>query len=501
MTLRPDVADRCTEVRLSEVVSALSCALDITEGQPQGHAVRTCLIGMRLADVVHLSPAERSSLFYTLLLKDLGCSSNSARLARLFGADDLQLKRAHKLTDWSDTRASARYAFNFSVPGRGPLARALHTLVLGVREKGSGREMTRTRCERGADIAAMLGLGPETAQAIRALDEHWNGAGMPYGLRGTDIPLLGRIAGLAQTVEVFAGAFGARAAYDMARARKGQWFDPGLVEALESFEDNHGFWAMLSATDQLAHVSALEPADRVILADEGRLDHVAEAFARVIDAKSPYTARHSAGVASIAVDIGQTMGLGADELRTLTRAGLLHDIGKLGVSNLILDKPGKLTDAEMADMRKHTGYSLEILGRVRWFRAFAGLAAAHHERLDGSGYHLGLAADQLDPLARILAVADVCEALSAERPYRKALAVDQVFEIMGQMVGTGLCQQTFDALRWGFRGLGDVTSGRGQEGETIVATGVIDEPPRVPGPRMILFPGGSVKVVGVGVRR
>ncbi|HKV73168.1 MAG TPA: hypothetical protein VJN95_01515, partial [Gemmatimonadales bacterium] len=97
-------------VRLSEVVSALSYALDITEGQPQGHAVRSCLIGMRLADIIGLGPEERSDLFYALLLKDLGCSSNAARLCQLFGADDLTLKRAHKLTDWTDPAESAKYA-------------------------------------------------------------------------------------------------------------------------------------------------------------------------------------------------------------------------------------------------------------------------------------------------------------------------------------------------------------------------------------------------------
>lgn len=503
MTLRPDLAGDVAEVRLSEVVSALSYALDITEGQPPGHAVRTCLIGMRIGEALSLEPKHRSALFYALLLKDLGCSSNAARLSGLFGADDLTLKRAHKITDWTDTRASASYAYKYSVPGRGALARAWHTLMLGVRQQGSGREMTQTRCERGADIAQMLGLELETSDAIRALDEHWDGAGLPYSRRGDSIPLLGRIAGLSQSVEVFHATFGTDAAFEMARTRKGSWFDPELVNALESFEDDTAFWATLGATDQLEQVSDLEPQDRLILADEKRLDQVAQAFARVIDAKTPYTARHSEGVAGIAVDIGKVMGLGAEDLVTLSRAGLLHDIGKLGVSNTILDKPSKLTDAEMAEMRKHPRYSLEILRKVTRFRAFADLAAAHHERIDGSGYHLGLNGDELSPLARILAVADVCEALSAERPYRKALPVEDVFGIMRKMVGKALCPRTFEALRSSFRGLAVVGGGdwggslkvsdkrfsgptpmaapvepphgRGLDGETIWATGCIEE--------------------------
>lgn len=433
-------------VRFSEVVSALSYALDITEGQPPGHAVRTCLIGMRMGDVIRLSPEERSALFYALLLKDLGCSSNAARLSRIFKADDLALKQAHKLTDWSRGADSARYSYRHARTGGGRLARAWQTVLVGLIEQGSGREMTETRCERGADIAKMLGLAPATQGAIRALDEHWDGAGMPYNRRGDQIPLLGRIAGLAQTVEVFAANFGVAAAYDVARARRGTWFDPALVGVLESFEDDAAFWGTLEAADHLDFVSELEPEDRVILADEDMLDQVAEAFARVIDSKSPYTALHSKGVAAIAVAIGVASGADTEELVSLRRAALLHDIGKLGVSNQILDKPGKLTEAEMVEMRLHTGYTFAILRRVSRFAEFADVAAAHHERLDGSGYHLGIKGPQLPELARILAVADIAEALSAERPYRKALPWDEVLEIMRRQVGKAICPVAFEGL-------------------------------------------------------
>ncbi len=434
------------EVRLSEVVSALSYALDITEGQPAGHAVRTCVIGMRLADVLRLTPAERSALFYALLLKDLGCSSNAARLSRIFQGDDLVLKRVYKTIDWTRTRDAAAYALAYSRAGEGPLARAWHTLKIGATVREDGRELTATRCERGADIAGMLGLDEATSDAIRALDEHWDGAGMPYSRTGDHIPLLGRICGLAQTVEVFVTAFGVDAAFEVADARSGTWFDPALVRALRSFAADHAFWTTLAATDQLEYVADLEPTDRILLADESRLDQVAEAFARVIDAKSPYTAQHSAGVAAIAVAIGKELGAVEGEQVTLRRAGLLHDIGKLGISNLILDKPGRLTEPEMAEMRKHPRYTLEILVRVRRFAEFAEMAAAHHERLDGSGYHLGLPGAQLSPLARVLAVADICEALSAERPYRAALPREEVLGIMRQQVGTAICPVAFEAL-------------------------------------------------------
>ena len=432
-------------VRLSEVVSALSYALDITEGQSEGHAVRSCVIGMRIGQILGLGEAERSDLFYALLLKDLGCSSNAARLCNLFGADDLRLKQAHKLNDWTSPKASASYAMSH-VPGGHAIAKAWQVLALAVKGRGSGREMIETRCERGADIARMLDLSNATAAAIRNLDEHWDGQGLPTGISGDGIPLLARICCLAQTVEAFLSAHGQPAAYEMARARRGTWFDPALVDALESFEFDASFWAALRREDARALVAALEPQDRIIVADSNKIDRVAEAFARVIDAKSPYTGQHSGGVARIAIGMAAHVGLPREERTLLRRAALLHDIGKLGVSNLILDKPGTLTDGEMAAMRQHPRYTEAILGRVRAFRDVASVAARHHERLDGRGYHTGLTGEKLGRLDRMLAVADVCEALSATRPYRAALPPEEVRKIIHSQAGTGLCAEAVEML-------------------------------------------------------
>jgi putative nucleotidyltransferase with HDIG domain len=166
----------------------------------------------------------------------------------------------------------------------------------------------------------------------------------------------------------------------------------------------------------------------------------------IVDAKSPYTGRHSVGVARISVGIADVLGYGPDALRDLRRAALLHDIGKLGVSNLILDKPGKLDAEEWVQMRRHPALTVKILERVSAFRDLAATAGAHHERLDGGGYHLGLTGDQLNRDARILAVADVFEALTAERPYRAALPLDQVWAIMRRDAGHALCREALGAL-------------------------------------------------------
>jgi HD-GYP domain-containing protein (c-di-GMP phosphodiesterase class II) len=444
-SLAPSVL-RDSTFRTSEILSALSCALDITEGQPPGHAVRTCLIGMRIAERVGIPMRDRGALFYALLLKDLGCSSNAARLCSLFGADDRALKREHKLTDWSRSRQTLTYALRNVVPDASPMARVLRVASLAVNEKGSGREMVQTRCDRGADIASMLGFTEATREAIRTIDEHWDGHGLPEGLAGTAIPVLGRIVGLAQSVEVFASTFGVEAAIAVALERRGRWFDPALVNALEGFAQDDEFWTEVLGRSPERHLGALEPEDQIQFADEQRLDDIARAFARVIDAKSPFTYLHSERVSELAVTIGRRLQFNETDLRDLRRAGLLHDIGKLGVSTLILDKPGRLTERERAEVRVHPAYTQRILERVTAFAGIVEVASAHHERLDGAGYHLGLPAERLSPMSRALAVADVYEALTADRPYRRGMPRNEAVAILRGQAGTGLCAASVEAL-------------------------------------------------------
>src|SRR5262245_19443792 len=245
-------------VRLSEIVSALSYALDITEGQPEGHAVRTCLIGMRLARELNLDSGSRSALFYSLILKDLGCSSNSARMTSLFCADDRALKRDVKLIDWTRPGLALAYIYRSVLPGRSVFRRILRTISIAVRGRREPRAVERIRCDRGAEIARMIGLPDESARAILHLDEHWDGSGYPRSLRGAEIPMTSRIMGLAQTVEVYWRAAGTAGACAMARERSGTWFDPDLVRALDAVEKDADFWNRLGRADARDQVTALE---------------------------------------------------------------------------------------------------------------------------------------------------------------------------------------------------------------------------------------------------
>jgi putative nucleotidyltransferase with HDIG domain len=430
------------DIRLSELVSALSHALDVTGGQPMGHAERTCLIGQRLADAVGLESAQRSSLFYALLLKDAGCSTTAAAIATTFGSDDQQVKRDSRLIDANRPRTALGYLRRNVAPGAPLRERARHLRAVMAMTHGGIDELERMRCERGADIARGIGLDEEAAAAITQLFEHWDGNGHPGEHAGEEISLLARMACLSQTMEVFWQQGGAAAACDVARARRGTWFDPALVDAVDELERDVCFWASLERPD----VQAVEPADRVLRADDARLDRVAEAFAGIVDAKSPYTAQHCAGVAEIADGMASTMGVDDATRRLLRRAALLHDVGKLGVSNRILDKPGALSDGEWGAVRRHPRLSMIILRAVPALAPVARLSATHHERLDGSGYPYGLTAGELKLPDRILQVADVTDALTSERPYREALSPDEGLAIMRYDAGKRLDATAFAAV-------------------------------------------------------
>src|SRR4051812_39566444 len=195
------------EIALSEVIGGLSYALDLTEGEPPGHAVRSCLIGMRLAQELDLDAAARSHLFYALLVKDAGCSANSARMAALFGADDQVAKYTSKRVDWAHSFPALVWSLRTVEPGGTLRARA--DRLRTIKDEGEvTRSLMQARCDRGAAIARLLGLSDRSAEAVRALDEHWDGRGQPAGLRGEEIPLAGRILCLAQTAEIFHAAGG-----------------------------------------------------------------------------------------------------------------------------------------------------------------------------------------------------------------------------------------------------------------------------------------------------
>lgn len=433
-------------VTLAELIGAFSYALDITEGQPAGHCLRACWIGSHIGRALGLSPQDLDDLYYTLLLKDLGCSSNAARICELYEADDRAFKQGYKTVGTGLAATihfiASRTAKAASLPRR---AMAIgHILKNGDK---IAQELIVARCTRGADIARSLRFSAAVSDGIYHLDEHWDGSGRPDHLRGDAIPLASRIALLAQVADVFHSHAGRNAAIDELRRRSANWLDPVLVKAFESVAAREQFWIGLKSPFLEQQVLAFAPTENAREVDDDYLDDIAAAFGKVIDAKSHFTAGHSARVADLAGRTGAAMGILPSRRRWLHRAALLHDIGKLGVSNSVLDKPGPLNEREWVIMRDHAAHTQEILGRVGVLADMAPIAAAHHERMDGSGYPLGLKNDQIRRETRIITVCDYFDALSSDRPYRSAMSRAEALAIMEANIGTAIDGDCYEALR------------------------------------------------------
>jgi len=435
------------ELKLSELIASLSYALDITEGQPPGHCVRACWIGMHIGRQLGLHDERLWELYYTLLLKDLGCSSNAARICELYLTDDLDFKR-----DYKTVGDSLPQVLGFVLKHTGlkaGLAERFRSVMTILRDGPEiARELVATRCQRGAEIARLLRFPEGVAEGIYSLDEHFNGNGKPDRLAGEAIPLYSRIALLAQVIDVFHTESGHAGALKEVQARVGQWFDPMLVQAFETVADSSAFWATLRMERIDEAVAGLLPpgAGQQHALDDDYLDDIATAFGQVVDAKSPYTSGHSARVALYTDMIGESLGLSMERRRWLKRGALLHDVGKLGVSNSVLDKAGALDRAEWDAVKLHAEFTETILGRIGAFRELAAIAGAHHERLDGSGYPRGLAAEEIRIETRIITTADIFDAITASRPYRGAIPIPQALEMMQKTVGTALDPDCYDAL-------------------------------------------------------
>ena len=430
-------------LRTSELLAALSVALDLTEGQRAGHALHTAYLALKLADRIGLPQETRRAVLYTALLKDAGCSSNAAAVTRIFGINDQELKARQSVAGRS--ALAMAYLSIRSLPSE-PLPLQLRRLIVlalsGTRERRAVEEL---RCERGADIARKIGCSDEVAQAIMDLHEHWDGRGLPRGLRGDAIPLLSRIVTVSAGLDIFASARGPAVARQVVRERSGSWYDPDLTAQLLELCDG-GLLDELASPSLKEYVFSADGDRAIAFSDDAHIDRIASAFADIVDAKSPWTGRHSQRVAAIGESLARRLGLSGDRLRDVRIGALLHDLGKLGVPNTILDKTESLAPEEWAVIKRHPQLSREILRQIELFAAVAEIAACHHERLDGKGYFRGLSADSLSLSARIVAVADVFEAMTSERPYRPAMTQERALAIMRNSSGDHLAAEVIGAL-------------------------------------------------------
>ncbi len=437
-------------VILSEVISALTFALDLTEDAVPGHSLRTCLLGMRLAEAIALPQRELSSLYYALLLKDIGCADHVTRLSQIMGASD---PGPWLLDNVSFSLASnpmlLEHVWREVLPGV-PVPAEIGRLA-GVEAKlgSASGEDTIAEEHRGAETMRHLSMSEDTIAAIANINERWDGSGLPAGKRGDQIPQLARLCAVAQTLDAFATEHGPEVALRMLRTRRGTSFDPDLVRAAQLLHTTGRLWSQCQPRDvesTRTEVLRLDPGVSSPLTPE-RVDRICEAFGNVVDAKSPFTYHHSLGVTEVAVAIATELGLLPERISLVRRAAFLHDIGKLAVPNQILDKRGKLDAREWTLVTRHPKTSGSILQRVGAFRELASLAAEHHERLDGSGYPFALTAKQISIESRVIALADCYSAMAEDRPYRPGLDAQDILAEIGGEAGTKFDGTCFDALR------------------------------------------------------
>jgi len=428
-----------TGIRLAELVATMSLGTDLGLGQPMEHCIRQTLIALRMGERLGLEESERAVLYYAGLLAWVGCHVDAYEQARWFG-DDIAVKRDFRHTDG----AGPGFVLGHLGAGLPPLER----LRLGIAFLAHGREAAESTFAnhwRATDaMAARLGLGEEVRTSIEQTYERWDGKGIPRGRRGDEILVTSRLVNFADVVEVFLGAGGLDAAVAVARERSGSQFDPDLVELFR--EEAPALCEELEVGSGWNAVIAAEPVLHVRLSED-EFDAAFEAIADFVDLKSPWTIGHSCGVADLAAEAARTYGLPGDDVTTIRRAGLVHDFGRLGVSNSIWDRRGALGQAEMERVRLHPYLTERMLSFAPELAPLAAVAVQHHERLDGSGYPRGLSGSAISPAGRILAAADAYHAMTEPRPHREALAPQEAASALRSEVAAGrLDAEAVDAV-------------------------------------------------------
>nr|WP_094289788.1 HD domain-containing phosphohydrolase [Mycobacterium lehmannii] len=400
----------------AEVLAALSVAVDLGLGQPAEHMLRSALIATRVADRLNLTARQRDCIYYTTLIMWIGCHADSHEYARWFG-DDIAVRRSSYLVDWSGLPYQ-RFLLTNVGRGESLLTRLRTAATLYANARGHISQLIHSHCTSAGLLAERIGLDADVQHALRYTFERYDGGGLPTGASGDAIPIEMRVAQVADMVEVHQREYGIDGAVAMARSRRGGQFDPAVVDAFVA--DPADVLAVPSTGDVWA--TALQHApDRGTRLDSGSLDTLLMALGEFVDLKCPFTLGHSRAVADLAAAAAEVLGLDDEAVATTRRAGYVHDLGRIGVSNQVWSKPTALTMAEFERMRLHPYLTERILSQVPALKDIASVAANHHECLDGSGYPRGLGARQLTMPDRLLACAVSYQSALEPRPYREAL--------------------------------------------------------------------------------
>jgi HD-GYP domain-containing protein (c-di-GMP phosphodiesterase class II) len=405
-------------------------------GQPMETFLCSCVLAVRLGEALGLNESDLREVYYLSLLRHIGCNVEAPMMAT-FAGDEIALRGSMATADYGhpaemmgvmvrhfrqvNEEATAFHLARVMAQGMWGMARFM-------------KEGSRAVCEVAQRLAERLGFGEDIQQALLQNSERWDGRGLPNGIKGENIRLSVRIVELAHDAIFFHRIGGEEAVIAVARERKGSAYDPQIVERfcqraaqlLSGLEEEPSWDAVL----------ALEPGRHDCLSDT-EFDTVCRAIADFTDIKTPYTLDHSSGVAELAALAARQYGLPETDAVSLCQAGMLHDVGRTAISGGIWAKPGPLTEREWERVRMHAYYTERVLARPSTLARLGSIAALHHERLDGSGYHRGLPSPMLQPAARILAAADAYHAMTESRPHRPARSPEEAADELQREVRAG----------------------------------------------------------------
>lgn len=426
----PEVAT--SPVRLAELVATMSLVSDLGMGRPMERVLRQTVLAIRLAEAAGTSAEVRAAAYYTSLLTWIGCAVETSELAALFGDETKLYADTHD--DDLGGLGMAVFTARHLGGGSTPLRRAGLVGQFVVTAGRSVRQVMAAHCQAASNLATQLDLGPQVSQPLMQAFERWDGRGVPGDARATDLAPAIRLVHLADNLEAFFHTGGAEAAVAVARQRRGTQFDPQLVDCF--LDRNADLLHGLHDIQAWDEVIALDPRLGARLT-EAELDRALEAFADFADLKSPTRIGHSRGVAALAVSAARQLGMAREDVTLLRRAALVHDIGMIGVSSTVWEEIRPWTVAQRERAQTHPYLTERMLARVPALAGVARCAALHHERLDGSGYPHGVGRNALPMTARILAAADVYQALLQPRPHRPALTVDAAVAVAKGEVRAG----------------------------------------------------------------
>ncbi len=425
-------ATAASDVRLAELVAALSLATDLGLGQPQDHVLRQTVIATRLASAAGLTDEEQATAFYVSLLAWVGCVADSHEMARWFG-DDRQI-RADSYEIDKIGLPMLRFMVGHVAAGGPPLRRL--TMIGRFLAGGMGDAMNSFvgHCQTTGEIADRLALPPGVHAALAQAFERWDGKGTPAKLRGEQIDAVMRVVQVADDAEVFHRMAGVAAAMEVLRERSGGEFDPALVALCDAQAD--AIFGDLDAVDAWSVViDGCAALDRRV--PEAELTELLEIFADYADLKSPWLLGHSRAVATLAAEAARRADRSAAEVTLAERAALVARLGAIGVSTGIWDKAGPLTAIEWERVRTVPYLTERVLGRQPVLAQIGAIAAMQHERMDGSGYPRGLAGAAIPVAARLVAAADVYQALAEDRPHRPARTESERVAVLHSEVEAG----------------------------------------------------------------